>query len=248
MMKQVNIEKIPYKQYANSFLNTVALSLYFDSNESKSDFMSKLKEFASAIFNLNIKDEGEYEGIRITKEDKSIIFFLSLGSAMVEISGDSYQNFNDSQLPLLTRLLDFSRKVAGVDKIKNISIRKLNTWDFKANDSNVPSVDWVYYKIFSKEFRESLSKDDLTEQESSISNFQKFIFEDGDYTMKLRTAYIQNAKDRDYTRLILDTECLCNVASRPIDEIIEICKSMNKRMYDTYHWCITEEVINMMNK
>lgn len=247
-MKQVNIEKVSYKQYSNSFLTTVALSLYFDSNESKTDFMSNLKKFATSYFNIDIKDEGEFEGIRITKEDKSIVFFLSLGSAMVEISGASYQNFNDSQLPLLTRLLDFSRKVAGVDTIKDISIRKLNTWDFKANGNNVPSLDWVYDKIFSKEFKESLSNNDLTEQESSISNFQKFIFEDGDYTMKLRTAYIRNTKNKDYTRLILDTECLSTVVSQPIDDIIEICKCMNKRMYDTFHWCVTDEVINMMNK
>ena len=247
-MKQVYIEKIPYKQYSNSFLDTVALSLYFDSTESKSDFMSRLKEFTATHFNLNIKNEGEFEGIRITKEDKSINFFLSLGCAMVEISGSSYQNFIDSQLPHLDRLIEFSKKVAVVDYIKNISIRKLNTWDFKGDEGKNPSLKWVYDKIFSADLVGSLSKDDLNEKERLISNFQKFIFQDGDYTIKVRTAYIQNSKDKNYTRLILDTECLSSVEKKSMEELTGICKKMNKRMYDVYHWCVTDEVINMMNK
>lgn len=247
-MEKVNIPSVQYRQYPNSFLSKVALYLTFNSEESKEAFRDKLQKFLSANFDLNMQADEDFEAVRVTNESKTVEFFFSLNFAAVEFSGDNYKNYTDTQLPQLFRLIDYAKKIVHVSEISMISVRKLNTWDFKSKDDKTPSLDKVRNKIFSQDLISVLSGQNLTDDERKIRNFEKFSFDKDDFKITVRSAYIQNSKEKEYTRLILDTECLQTDEKLSLDDLSSLCKTMNKQLYDIYHWCVTNEVINMMNQ
>lgn len=244
-----NIQPVSYKQYKKSFLSKVVLSLLFDPSQiSNDDLIARFNKFAHSAFNVPVDKWEQGSALRISNKDNSIAFYFAYDGAIVELDGEKYQNFTNSQLPQLVKLVAFVKDVLSLSHIDTISIRKLNAWDFSSSNDKNPSIEWVYEKIFSEALRNVLSTSNLTEQESKIRFFKKWQTEYNGCEVLIKSAYIQNTEDVGNTRLLLDTECSCNVNKIEIDDVTSQCQDVNKYLFDIFHWCVTSEVLELMEK
>ena len=197
----MTFNNIPYKQYPNTFLSVVILSLKFDRNESLSDaeFMSNLKAYAESFFALKINEDSEFKGLLIKRADNKVTYTLGKTEAVVEIMGDVYKNYTDSQLPCLARMIDYVKKVIGRDNIKEIAVRKVNKWNFKSEGRKSVTADAAKSLVFSTDFSNRLSSDNLSPIERQVDNFMKMEDVINDNIVSIRTAYLTDPKDANIT-------------------------------------------------
>lgn len=246
----MTFKNTPYKQYPNSFLSVVTLSLKFERNKALSDaeFMTNLKEYADAFFSLKINESREFNGLLIKRADNKVTYSFGKTEAAVEILGDVYKNYTDSQLPCLARMIDYIKKVVGPDKVKEIAVRKVNKWNFKNDGQKPVTADAARDFVFSAEFLKSLSSDNLSSIERVVDNFMKVEDVINGNKVSIRTAYLTDQKDAGITGLILDSVSRKNVEDLTLSELPNECKNINKLLFDAFHWCVKEEIISMMEK
>ena len=246
----MTFKNIPYKQYKSSFLSIVTLSLKFDANEALSDakFVSNLKEYVDSSFSLHINEADEFNGLTVKSVDGNFTYSFGKTGVGVEILGDGYQNFFNSQNPCLLRMVDYVKNVVEFEGVKEIAVRKVNKWHFKNNSQKTVSVDEARDFVFSPEFLNVLSSDNLSDVERLVDNFEKVEEVVDGKSVSLRTAYLKDSKDANITGLILDSVCRQIAECIKLDDLQNVCKGINKLLFDAFHWCVKQQIISMMEE
>jgi len=255
-MTKLNIDKmnglpfpsVKYRQYKNTFLTRVLLSLDCGALADVSDkvFLSQLKNFADAYFQVKMTDlSGPFKNVKLTKDDGAQIFLLSKQSAAVMLDGTKYVSYTDTAQPQLEKLCDYMEKVVDAKTVQRVEIRKVNMWQFK-NESGTPfPAEEARKFVLQEEIRDSLSADNLLDEERVISGMVKKEWKDDCDSLVLRSAYLPDSKVQGVSRLVLDT---VRVTERtvPVKEIPALVKEMNTDLYNAYFGCVNSEIVRIM--
>ena len=255
-MTKLNIDKmnglpfpsVKYRQYKNTFLTRVLLSMDCSALSVVSDkvLLSRLKDFAEAYFQVKMTDlSGPFKNVKLTKDDGTQIFLLSKQSAAVMLDGAKYVSYTDTAQPQLEKLCDYMEKVVDAKTVQRVEIRKINMWQFK-NESGIPfSAEEARRFVLQEEIRDLLSADNLLDEERVISGMVKKEWTDGGDSLVLRSAYLPDAKVQGVSRLVLDTARVTD-GIVPVKEIPTVVKEMNTDLYNAYFGCVNSEIVRIM--
>ena len=247
-MNGLPFQPIKYRQYKNTFLTRVLLSLDYDASSGVSDEMLllKLKDFVEAYFQVKITEPfGPFKNVKLTKDDGAQTFWLSKQSAAVMLDGAKYVSYTDTAQPQLEKLCDFVEKVVSSENVQRIEIRNNNMWQFK-NDSGMPfPAEDARTFVLQEGIRNILSTDNLSDEECKVPDFVKHIWRNGDDSLVLRSAYLPVPKERGTSRLVLDTARVIE-GHIPVKEIPVVAKGMNKDLYDAYFGCVNADIVGIM--
>ncbi|MEI3055034.1 MAG: TIGR04255 family protein [Phocaeicola plebeius] len=242
-------KSIPYKQYRNTFLQNIFVTLHFEPSSSDEDLFRRFDDYTQMFFQTDGSKDILHDGAVLTKKDGSLSFVFTKDMVQFTFDGSKYINYVDSILPQLSKIQRYVKKVILRDNIKEITIRKINSWYFQEAKNKPINYNDIQNIIFNKQLQEALSTEQLTEEEKSIPEFKKAIWKESDSTIEIRTAFISIPGKKDFYRLILDSEYSYKpINTLRLEEVEPQCKAMNKKMFDVFHWCVTPKVIELMDK
>ena len=247
-MNGLPFQSVEYRQYKNTFLTRVLLSLDYDTPASVADeeLLSRLKNFAEAYFQLEIgKCSDSFRNVQFTRNDGAQVFMLSRHNAAVILDGTKYVSYTDTAQPQLEKLCDFVEKVIGIGKVRSLGIRKINMWQFK-NDLGTPyPAEKAREFVLQESIRNVLSSKNLLYEERRIPEFVKKEWQNECDRLVLRSAYFLDSKAYGVSRLVLDT---ARIVERDVSvkEIPAVAKVMNKDLYDAYFGCVNADIVKIM--
>lgn len=247
-MKGLSFQSVKYRQYKNTFLTRVLLSLGYDSLTEIPDdvLLPKLKDFAEDYFQVKMTDpSGPFKGVKFAKADDTLTFMLSKHSASVMLSGVKYVSYTDTAQPQLEKLCDYVEKVIGADNVQHIEIRKINMWQFKNSAGITYPSEEARAFVLKESIRNELSSEHLSGEERKVPELVKKEWQDEKGNWVLRCAYLLDSQMAGVSRLVLDTK---RVVERDIlvKEIPAVAKEMNKDLYDAYFGCVNDNIVKIM--
>jgi len=175
---------------------------------------------------------------------------LNTDNSYVSIERSKYVNFVESALPLVTLPKLFVFSVLNIKMLNNLAIRKINLFPFGAtNDQQVKdAVQNVYESLLSPYFNNLEIQKQIEDpqyvtpvlERQVQSDIYRFQFKTGIYADK-------TLKGRYY--LIFDSSVQFNKAMRIQEGTIDRkLIELNDRMYDIFHWSVSNKVLDLMNK
>lgn len=247
-MNGLPFQPVKYRQYRNTFLTRVLLTLDCGISSEVPDevFLPKLKDFAEAYFQVKMPvPSGPFKNVKLTEDDGTLVFALSKQSAAVMLDGAKYVSYTDTAQPQMEKLCDYVEKVIGAEMVQRVEIRKINMWQFK-NDSGVSfSAEEARKFVLQEPVRNVLSADNLSDEECKISGMMKKEWKSDSDGLVLRSAYQVDSMLSGVSRLVLDTE---RVTERDVlvKEIPAVAKEMNTDLYNAYFGCVNSEIVRIM--
>lgn len=239
-----------YRQYRNTFLQSVTIGFDFIPSAVKKDELNALfNEYVQSFFSVTSDGDLITEMCKVSKNDQSISFDFSNSSVVIHISGKGYVGFSDTAIPQIFKLRNFFNKVVQTEKITKTGIRKLNVFNIKVNGKEQVDEKQVMKAIFSSALNNALNTDCLNDEEKSL-RVKKCIYKVEDKTITIRAALMPPSQPNDiFYHLLLDT---LGEIDKPdgisVDEVSELLMDFNKDIYDCFHWCISERVKQVMQQ
>lgn len=245
------IVNTPRKEYKNTFLQNVFLSIYFDKIDQarvSNDFNENWEKYIRTTFN-NLEPRSNFfsEPISISREDRLCTIILSNGMVGTLIGAKDYRSFVDNVLPQLYKLKTFLKDVLDSPKISSISVRKVNIWQFNSKDKGQIDSDLLRKNIFSSQFLNKKANGQLDDNERKTSNMRKYEWKDVDNNILAiaRTVFIPRKQDGTFAQ-ILDTEAICMQHDINLGNLEEKSIFLNNILYELYHWCINSKIQKIM--
>ena len=236
---------VKYRQYKNTFLQNVFITFSFESNVSKEEAEINYKEYSKAFFGLGNNSNNICEGASITKKDMSLSYLFSTNNVSIFFNGQKYVSFSETAIPSIFKLRDYFSKVVKVNTLPKISIRKVNIWNIEKSSKEI-DVDELMAAIFSRNLINELSTEDLKEEEKEIPHFRKAVWECDSRKVSIRTALMSPIKRNDnFYHLILDTQ-IDEEKEYHMDTICSDMLELNSVLFDVYHWCVSQSVLDIM--
>ena len=109
-MNGLPFQPVKYRQYRNTFLTRVLLTLDCGISSEVPDevFLPKLKDFAEAYFQVKMPvPSGPFKNVKLTEDDGTLVFALSKQSAAVMLDGAKYVSYTDTAQPQMEKLCDY---------------------------------------------------------------------------------------------------------------------------------------------
>lgn len=244
------IKNRPKKEYKNTFLQNIFLSIHFDKidrNNISSDFAEKWKNYIKTTFNdLDVSSSFWETPISISRDDGCLTIILSNGFIGAIVGAKDYRSFIDNILPQLYKLKTFLKDVLNLDSINSISVRKVNIWQFKSKDNiKIEPLD-VRKKIFSNDLICKKSNGILDENENKIPNMHKYEWFENDIKVIARTVFLRYSNKNTAFNQVLDTEAIYAKNNIAIEDLEEKSILLNNILYELYHWCINTQILKIM--
>lgn len=248
-MQTFQFPEVKYRLYKNTFLQNVMVTFEFlsaNNERTNAAFVDYLKSF----FEIEAKDSSLINGVTISKKDMSVSLSFSTNKAAIHLNGQKYVGFSDTAIPQVFKLRNFFTKVMNVTTLQSISIRKVNVWNIKQDIRNAVRVEDAYKAIFSDNLINALSNVGLSEEERAIPNFQKAYWKVNTAELIVRTALLPPSKTKDqFCHLILDTEIIDKPTNGyKVENVASDMMDLNSTLYDAFHWCVCNDIINLMSK
>lgn len=252
-MDNLPFPSVPLQYYENTFLQRVVVEFGFNAlfkEKAPANFEKDFSRFVNTHFgvdcNANMISTFWQDGIQLTRNDKSIIWLLKPDSITVLIGTIDYKSFVDSVLPIVYKMRRFVGSILEINNVTRLQIRKINAWQFYNNNSNTLQISKVQQAILSKNLLNEKSNSEILESEKQIPNLHKISYVDDNDTLNIRYfCRTPQNNDNGVMILYLDTEFIENT-SVEVKDIEENLVLMNKVLYNAFHWCVTNEVIDIM--
>ena len=241
-------EHIERKVYKRTFLQQVDVRLEYPIIEKEKltpELVEAVDEFFKNHFQLEQNNIPLSENEIFLKDDEQqLAFRFAPIASMLSVGYKNYNTFYDSVLPYLYPLKEYVFKVLGRREVKTY-LRKVNVFSTD-NQSEVAQdklerlfLQNVFSSAFlSAEESKSRVRIDGEETELSVRNFKT----DG-FTLELRT-YILH-RENGLTSLFLDSIVSFDAGSSGLEDML---KKANSLLFDSYHWAVSEGIIDVMNK
>lgn len=241
----------PYKKFSNTFLTKVLIVFRFDPLAQPEGFDERMDKFSMESFGIPGPKEMT-DTLQLSSTDGKIVFYFSVDFVSVEIAGDIYDSFSNSIIPQAFKLKSFVKDVIGQERIKTISIRKLNIWQFEnKKKAEVIDVESIRNYVFTDHFNQLNMNVDLSDDEKNIDYFKKHRWSEDGNVLELRTAFVEmdnSSKEKHIYGLILDSERMVEEPNGITCEDIEsVLKSIDMDLYNAYMWCVSDSIKNIMN-
>lgn len=245
------IVNTPRKEYKNTFLQNVFLSIHFDKIDQTSvscNFNENWEKYIRTTFN-NLEPRSNFfsEPISISREDRVCTIVLSNGLIGALIGAKDYRSFVDNVLPQLYKLKTFLKDVLDSPKISSISVRKVNIWQFNSKDKGRIDSDALRKSIFSGQFLNKKVNGQLDDNEKKIPNMHKYEWKDVDNNILAiaRTVFMPRRQDGTFAQ-VLDTEAIYMHNDILLENLEEKSILLNNILYELYHWCINSKILKIM--
>lgn len=248
-MEHFPFTKTKYRQYKHTFLQNVMVSFNFDSTVEVSVADDSFADYSKAFFGLE-KSGTLSKAISISRKDNAQSFLFAHNHAEIFMNGQKYEGFSDTAIPMIFKMRKFFNDVVRVEKINSVSIRKINVWNIKKNGKDDINPQEVMKLILSQNLLSELSNENLNDEERAIPNFLKSEWKEDQRLVTIRTALIPPASTKDeFYHLLLDTQAFeIPTDGYTVDEVSGKLLDLNSIMFYAYHWCVSEEVLTVMNK
>lgn len=242
---QFEFEKnLPHKKYPTTFLKNVAVSFSFPAVDPLKAQQENLYEaFCSYIkgsFGIDCIDGKFWEEEKtLINNDKSVIFGFDKENANVMMWCPKYVSFIDSVIPQVFKLRLFAKEVLKIESVNSITIMKTNCWNGKFTHPEEKSFDVVAKYILSKPYLEQIDENQSEikeknwhDKERRLGLFSKLeckLNDESEFTLDLRALAMQYGECR-------------------LSDLDDVLLGLNNLLYDFYHWCVSDNVIKMMEE
>ena len=246
----------PFRQYDFTFLKNVHLRIYFKSENpsvlNNNEVKERFADYLHRFFSLKINDPENIKDLKVKVNSRYKPLMIIFGKEYVDIfhDGKGYISFDESMVPAIFRLKSFFTDIVKAEYFTEISLEKENEWEVTADDDEEYTFEKAGELIFNPELLKLIKENPTApngqesfstvitgeiprfEGETKISiniidNFHIPGREDNAVTC-FQTAFIQDAQIRDFYSMFY------------------IIRSLNKCLYDCFHWSVTQDIIDIM--
>ncbi len=248
-------KNIEHRIYKNTFLQNTLVEMQYESIKSRLSAKEVFCDFQSfASKNLGIDDIKEDEGLTekgiiISSDEIDTKFYIYDNKLIIKIGRKNYSSFQESVIPYIKIAEDFLQSVAKLEVINSLEIRKINIWPYNILDQNTLT-ETLMSKIFSKELLENGNFKSQSPENRNVTQWMKEkIFNWEDILLKLKYGFIAKDEQHDKERIILDSTAeSSHKATIDNGEMRALLEKLNTILFDAYHWSVTDEIIQIMNK
>lgn len=244
-------------RYNKTFLQSSTVSLKFNKlgdEDYTSSLVDSLYGYFKDVFNLDKPQQNFFEqGLSIVNQENDFYFSIDADSASLRLGRKKYASFLESMMFHLTKMKLLVFGVLNRNDVFDLEVRKVNLFGIKASCDEDVLAEHVSI------FKSALSKDlvdrpfdNTYEAKSSniVGKLQERILCDEEQHIKvvIRTAIAKMINRPGMYNIVLDTAAsytdgrLVEEGSLDRDLIV-----LNNVLYDTYHWCVSKEIISFMN-
>lgn len=229
-----------HKTYKVTFLQSVILKIDYDSSNESFDLFARFFDDAFQLQlieqQFNVKNT---DAIRLRSDNHAYRVKFSRNTIELIINGDSYVNYKTSLLPFVNKVSGYLEKIKG--NILNVSIEKIDIWPLAKGEIESPE-DFIN-TVISCDLRNA---PDLVPGDNAFVEYTDK--ESGD-SLLIRFGFIPFIKEQNDqpARIVLDTLCNHDNGSVEPSLLPEITKRLNDVLYDAYHWCVSKDVIEIMD-
>lgn len=244
MTNEIKIPQVDHTVYDKSFLESVVVkinhSVKFDSSNNHI-IVDLLKHKYSLLISEQDMNLLGYKTLRLKDENNGLHIKISDLFIQIALDGKSYISFNDSLLAHIEGFVHCIFQMKGI--INKLSIEKVNLWPIKVlnGDGENGLIDWIN-KIFSNPVVEKLRDHHLKDNIKAELTLKR----QGDSSVDiLSSGWI---RDDDNVLFILNNEGICSDANMLIqDKIFDTITLMNQRLFNNFHWGVSNLIINIMS-
>ena len=246
---------VEHRVYNYTFLLNTFTALHFDErNEQNCDATVKqrLKEFLMDNFNTNGLHNYPAESLQVESDDHVISYEFGPTYTSLRIGRPQYITFGKSMLPHATRLRRFVFKVLGLERVKQVDVRKISVLPLKIEgDIPIDTVRTMMGRILSDDVLSLVTLQELNNIPNSVGPFTRHIMEDQEnhFMYEILLGLIKDVKRENIYNVILDAKCFFSpIQGIESAEIEDLQSDMSKCLYDLYHWAVKDHVINFMKE
>lgn len=237
---------VEHQFYRNTFLRDVRVAAEFNNVEVKNADVAKLQAYFEQFHGADIKAE-EFlvkERISVFSDDHNVDLSFGLNYVEVKLSIPAYSTF-DAAMPFWTMLTGYLEAL-GVKMVSKLMVRKYSALYFKSDNADYDVCD-VMNQVFCKELMRLIPKTAGTDK--TLSSLEKtWVAKDEESGTVFYAVFGIKKSDSvvksDHLTLVTSIE----TEGKPFgtEEVISRAKLYNKTLFDAFHWCVKEEIINEM--
>lgn len=246
-------KNIEHHIYKNTFLQNTLVEMQYESIKSRlstKDVFRDFQSFASEFLGIKVEeDEGLTEGgVVISSKEAATDFYITDKQLIIKVGRTNYKTFQESVIPYTEIAEEFIKSVARLEEIKFLGIRKINIWPYSNTSNKRTLTEALMGKIFSKDLLAGGNFKSQAPENQNITQWMKEkTFDWEDIYLKIQYGFV--AKDEQQERIILDSTAeISRLIKIDSSQAKEVYKKLNAMLFDAYHWSITNEIIQMMNK
>lgn len=237
---------IEHTVYGKTFLKDVRVAIEFESVSQASLNKEVLSDFFRQFPGLEKADviESLAEGINIYSEDRNVGFRFSLANVEVKLRTPFYVSFDRAEA--FWKKLSAYLLALSVEVVNGLVVRKSSELCFKKGAGNF-DVKKLMKEVFCDEltadtaFRNASFKD-VNRWERSWSAEDE---ENGSRFMAIYGFKLSDYNNQD-DRLTLVTSIESTDSEIPVSVLLSKEKQYNKVLFDAFHWCVKDEIIEKM--
>lgn len=241
--------------YPTTFLQNVVVSMRYTpkqySPEEEKEIIAESNSFFLENFGIDFQVDSLNRQYNLTNEEEDMGYLFNPNSAMVRVGRKHYTSFDASVMPNIYRLRNYIFKVLKQEKIDSIHVRKLNMFPVQIEG---PVNEGVFNNM--ENFLLSsdlLQTEKVPEQSLQVGNAVTAVYkreiEEDNNLFRILTSTTKRGEDNTY-HLVLDISCRTKVSNEGIteDKIEERLNELNQRLFDLYHWAVSNEVTDVMSQ
>ena len=248
-------QTIPHKEYPNTFLKNTAVTLISGkwNGEFNDKFANLYPSFVERFFGLK-KDAQQFkekQEMSVTAPEDEITYTFRPDKANLRVGRKKYHTFVDNIISELLPLKVFMFGVMERESIENLMVRKLNIFPIQADsvEEVKENVLDIYKYIFKPELLKEVALANAPQDASWILDFRKGMFSNSDDEVTVRIGVAKAQGFEKTFNVILDLSARCAYSSRIGEGAVDrILLRLNDQLFNAYHWCVSNEIIQLMEK
>lgn len=241
-------EHIERKVYKRTFLQQVDVRLEYpilEKDDLTPDLVGSVEEFFKNHFQLEQNDIPLSEKEMFLKDDEQqLALSFTPVASMLSVGYKNYNTFYDSVLSYLYPLKEYVFNVLGKSDVK-ACLRKVNVFSTDIRDELTQEKQERLFlqNVFSSAFLNADESKCRVKIEGEDTDVFVRNFKTDDFTLEIRTYFLH--RENRLTSLFLDSLVTFNANSSNLEDLL---KTANSLLYDSYHWSVSDGVIDIMNK
>lgn len=256
------MEVYPFKHidhcvYKNTLLEETQVAFVFATAEEDLQVPPSAKEgiplFFNRFFNINhtLDEYVSKDGITVSNKELGVRYEFGKKYTLLRFGRKNYHSFLKSVPPYLLPMKWFVYKTIEKQYVKNLLVRKTNVLPFRIDNLGAfkKNPEIVLGTVFKKRFLDV----EVSKTESNVPGAFLDVMERtvryNDYEVLLRTGFATPKEGDDRYSVILDM-AIQSKADLQIDEgeTDTALLAMNDILFDAFHWCMSDMVIDIMEK
>lgn len=245
MVYPFEIKKNEHRVYSKTFLQNTVVELTFPTlfeEKDKSFPFPSLYTYIDKFFHLQLNAEPDMDkGFSLDNKANDVTISFKKDAVGIRVGRKNYQSFVSSVMPYVYLLKSYVKETMGIDGVESIVVRKINLWPFPSDvieEQNVAE-EAMFSAVFSDEFlkaSENVASDNLlpltvSYEEKEISLFlSRSINEDDNHKVVILDSKVESQQ----------------TTSTSINEIETKLEELNDILFASFHWCVSDEILKIM--